>query len=81
MKRRTEVLGERHIDSLNTQLWLGVTLNKEKKYKEAESVLRSCYEKGKVVLREVHPATIRTKECLETVLQKIGNKSVRCCGE
>ena len=59
-QRQSESLGELHEDTLNTQLWIGITLNNEEKYEQAEEILNDCYEKHKKSLGENHAQTLST---------------------
>jgi hypothetical protein len=53
------VLGEKHVDTLGTQWWLGLTLYEEGKYEEAEKMLYECYEGTLKVLGERHEDALK----------------------
>ncbi len=71
-QKRRNSLGERHQDTLSTQLWLGATLYQEEKYEQAEEEMNDCYEKYKYVLGENHSQTLTAQYWYGRILGERG---------
>lgn len=71
-QKQRNSLGERHQDTLSTQLWLGATLYQEEKYEQAEEKMNDCYEKYKDVLGKNHSQTLTAQYWYGRILGKRG---------
>jgi TPR repeat protein/CHAT domain-containing protein len=72
LKIRTEIIGEKHPDTLTNIIYLAEIYNKKGRYNEALSLLEKCYRLSSEVLGEKHPNTLNIMNNLALVYIGLG---------
>ena len=68
-----QLVGEDHIESLASRMWVGSALQKLERFVESRTILQSTYDRAKDALGEEHVLAIRTGTVLAVTLHQCGD--------